>query len=56
MNGMTAKELEQEKLTVNRMCLELKAKRQVSRNRPAGGGSICTGKGNMLLLTTCVEL
>lgn len=36
MNGMTAKELEQEKLTVNRMCLELKAKRQVSRNRPAG--------------------
>ncbi|XP_056882590.1 signal transducer and activator of transcription 1a isoform X2 [Takifugu flavidus] len=28
MNGMTPKELEQEKLTVNRMCLELKAKRQ----------------------------
>uniref|UniRef100_H3C1W0 Signal transducer and activator of transcription n=1 Tax=Tetraodon nigroviridis TaxID=99883 RepID=H3C1W0_TETNG len=28
MNGMTAKELEKEKLTVNRMCLELKAKRQ----------------------------
>lgn len=33
INGMTAKELEQEKLTMNRMCLELKAKRQVSRNR-----------------------
>lgn len=30
MNGMTQKELEQEKLTVERMCLELKAKRQVS--------------------------
>lgn len=30
MNGMTQKELEQEKLTVERMCLELKAKRLVS--------------------------
>ncbi|XP_047432796.1 signal transducer and activator of transcription 1a isoform X3 [Mugil cephalus] len=28
MNGMTAKELEKEKMTVVRMCLELKAKRQ----------------------------
>ncbi|KAM8902534.1 signal transducer and activator of transcription 1a isoform 2-T2 [Spinachia spinachia] len=28
VNGMTAKELEQEKMTVGRMCLELKAKRQ----------------------------
>uniref|UniRef100_A0A3Q3WQW5 Signal transducer and activator of transcription n=1 Tax=Mola mola TaxID=94237 RepID=A0A3Q3WQW5_MOLML len=28
MNGMTAKELEREKLTVGRMCLELKNKRQ----------------------------
>ncbi|XP_054479486.1 signal transducer and activator of transcription 1a [Anoplopoma fimbria] len=28
MNGMTPKELEKEKLTVGRMCLELKAKRQ----------------------------
>lgn len=33
MNGMTAKDLEKEKLTVGRMCLELKAKRQVSRGR-----------------------
>lgn len=48
MNGMTPKELEQEKLTVNRMCLELKAKRQVSRNRPAGGGSKRTGRVNTL--------
>lgn len=31
MNGMTQKDLEREKLTVERMCLELKAKRQVSR-------------------------
>lgn len=31
MNGMTAKELEKEKMTVVRMCLDLKAKRQVSR-------------------------
>lgn len=30
MNGMTQKELEQEKLTVERNYLELKAKRQVS--------------------------
>lgn len=30
MNGMTQKELEQEKLMVERNCLELKAKRQVS--------------------------
>lgn len=36
MNGMTAKELEREKLTVNRMCLELKAKRQVSRTGRLG--------------------
>lgn len=28
---MTQKDLEREKLTVERMCLELKAKRQVSR-------------------------
>ncbi|XP_030604228.1 signal transducer and activator of transcription 1a isoform X3 [Archocentrus centrarchus] len=28
MNGMTAKELEKEKMTVGRMCFELKAKRQ----------------------------
>lgn len=34
MNGMTQKELEQEKLTVERMCLELKAKRQVSPQFP----------------------
>lgn len=33
MNGMTAKELEREKLTVGRMCLELKNKRQVSGRR-----------------------
>lgn len=39
MNGMTAKELEKEKLTVNRMCLDLKAKRQVSRTRRVDGGS-----------------
>lgn len=44
MNGMTQKELEQEKLTVERMCLELKAKRQVSscssrRPRPLAGAS-----------------
>lgn len=31
MNGTTQKDLEREKLTVERMCLELKAKRQVSR-------------------------
>lgn len=30
MNGMTPKELEKEKLTIGRMCFELKAKRQVS--------------------------
>lgn len=33
INGMTAKDLEKEKLTINRMCLELKAKRQVSREK-----------------------
>lgn len=32
MNGMTVKELEKEKMTVGRMCFELKAKRQVTRN------------------------
>lgn len=31
INGMTQKELEKEKMTVGRMCFELKAKRQVSR-------------------------
>lgn len=31
MNGMTAKELEKEKLTIGRMGLDLKAKRQVSK-------------------------
>lgn len=30
MNGMTPKELEKEKMTVGRMCFELKAKRQVT--------------------------
>lgn len=33
MNGMTQKELEQEKLTLQRNCLELKSKRQVSPHR-----------------------
>ena len=33
MNGMTAKELEKEKMTVARMCFELKAKRQVTLER-----------------------
>lgn len=32
MNGMTVKDLEKEKMTVGRMCFELKAKRQVTRN------------------------
>lgn len=31
MNGMTQKELEKEKMLMGRMCFELKAKRQVSR-------------------------
>lgn len=44
---MTAKELEKEKLTVNRMCLELKAKRQVSRTRCVGGESKHTVKNKI---------
>lgn len=31
VNGMTVTELEKEKMTIARMCFELKAKRQVRR-------------------------
>lgn len=48
MNGMTAKELEKEKLAMGRMCLELKAKRQVSKQ--TRGSRLNTEPGADLLL------
>lgn len=52
MNSMTQKDLEREKLTVERMCLELKAKRQVSRQIVAPLTKMSTAMRSFLISST----